>query len=104
MIQEPFNKCQVYHFFKGRKNRLKTVISVNKHKIIHNLKHPEKLQPPVRVQRGSAIQYGMSVKIMGLSTVIYSPEKPLKCGARCWIETEGDVQLINSELDDDSQD
>ena len=35
--------------------------------------------------------YCNEVDILGESKVIYSPDKPLSCGARCWIETKGDV-------------
>ena len=27
--------------------------------------------------------------------VIYSPEKPLSCGAKVWIETNNEIKLIN---------
>ena len=30
----------------------------------------------------------------GPSRVIYSPDKPLSCGARVWIETDCDVQVV----------
>ena len=32
-----------------------------------------------------------TVEITGPSTVIYSPDKPLSCGARVWIETTTEV-------------
>jgi hypothetical protein len=34
------------------------------------------------------------VAIEGPSEVIYSPDKPLRCGAHVWIETEGEVQVV----------
>ena len=37
---------------------------------------------------GKKKRYGKSVIIFGPSTVKYSPDKPLKCGARAWIETK----------------
>ena len=39
----------------------------------------------------------MEVHIDGPSKMIYSPDKPLKCGAKLWIETEADVQLIGED-------
>jgi hypothetical protein len=27
--------------------------------------------------------------------IIYSPDKPLSCGAKVWIETHGEVQIDN---------
>ena len=35
--------------------------------------------------------YAHEVEIKGESKVIYSPDKPLSCGARVWIETESEV-------------
>ena len=33
------------------------------------------------------------VEIHGPSRVIYSPDKPLSCGARVWIETKSEVDI-----------
>ena len=33
-------------------------------------------------------KYGHHIKIDGPSEVIYSPNKPLPCGAKVWIETD----------------
>lgn len=40
---------------------------------------------------GQRKRYGVSVTINGPSRIIYRPEKPLKCGAKCWIETMAPV-------------
>jgi len=32
------------------------------------------------------------VEIKGPSTLVYSPDKPLSCGAKVWIETEAEVE------------
>ncbi len=29
-----------------------------------------------------------------IARVVYRPDKPLSCGARCWIETRNDVEII----------
>ena len=29
-----------------------------------------------------------------VATVVYSPDKPLSCGAKVWIETEGEVIIV----------
>ena len=29
-----------------------------------------------------------------VARVVYRPHKPLSCGARCWIETTGEVELV----------
>ena len=33
--------------------------------------------------------------ILGPSEMIYSPDKPRKCGARLWIETDSEVVIHN---------
>ena len=35
--------------------------------------------------------YAHEVEILGPSKIVYSPKKPLSCGARVWIETESEV-------------
>lgn len=35
--------------------------------------------------------YAKEVAILGPSKVVYSPDKPLSCGATVWIETQGEV-------------
>ena len=36
-------------------------------------------------------EYYHEVEILGASKVIYSPDKPLSCGAKVWIETNAEV-------------
>ena len=36
-------------------------------------------------------EYAHEVEILGASKIIYSPNKPLSCGARVWIETDAEV-------------
>ena len=36
-------------------------------------------------------RYGTAVTIDGPSRMVYSPGKPLKCGAKAWLETEAPV-------------
>lgn len=36
---------------------------------------------------------GERVVIKGDSELVYSPDKPLSCGAKVWIETEADVEV-----------
>ena len=31
--------------------------------------------------------------ILGASRVVYSPDKPLSCGATVWIETDADIGI-----------
>lgn len=70
-------------------------IHVNQHKIRKNIKSEEK-DPPLAVRTSKQITYGNQVDILGdngevIASIIYSPDKPLSCGARCWIETKQEV-------------
>tara|TARA_Y100000356_G_scaffold52347_1_gene42114 strand:+ start:181 stop:381 length:201 start_codon:yes stop_codon:yes gene_type:complete len=38
--------------------------------------------------------YGHQVHILGECKVVYSPDKPLSCGAKVWIETDAEVITI----------
>ena len=61
------------------------MIRANIHK---NKKHRD---PVITVKNYKSNTYCDEVEILGKSKVIYSPDKTLSCGARCWIETEADV-------------
>lgn len=45
---------------------------------------------------GRKKRYGKSVTITGESWVRYSPDRPLKCGAKAWIETRSKVIVHRS--------
>ncbi len=66
-------------------------IHVNQHNIRHNLKHPENPLPVLTVKSSKGNQKGNSVEVEGPSKIVYSPEKPLSCGAKVWIETRSEV-------------
>ena len=72
---------------------MKTRIHVNQHKIKANKKHGTN-DPVITVKTSKSNTYGHEVKINGSSKVIYSPDKPLSCGAKVWIETESEVVTI----------
>ena len=38
--------------------------------------------------------YAHEVLIKGDSKIVYSPDNPLWCGARVWIETHAEVEVI----------
>ena len=67
-------------------------IHVNQHRIKSNKKY-NKNDPVITVKTSRSNTYGHEVIIHGSSKVIYSPNKPLSCGARVWIETEADVEV-----------
>lgn len=77
---------------------MKTIIHVNQHVIKKNRK--EKTNDPVlTVKTYKSNTYANEVVIKGESKVVYSPNKPLSCGAHVWIETENPVEIkeINNE-------
>ena len=74
-------------------NTMKKRIHVNQHNIKHNQKHNTN-KPVITVKTYKSNTYGHSVDIKGPSKVIYSPKKPLSCGAKVWVETEAEVEII----------
>lgn len=71
----------------------KTIIHVNQHVIKSNHKTGER-NHTLTVKRGRTNTYASEVVINGPSRVVYSPDKPLSCGAKVWIETESEVSFI----------
>jgi hypothetical protein len=72
---------------------MKTVIHVNQHAIRRNIKN-EQREPVLTVKTYKSNTYAHEVYIHGDSKVVYSPDKPLSCGARVWIETEAEVEIL----------
>ena len=72
---------------------MKTRIHVNQHVIKRNAKTGE-TEPVLTVKQGRKNTYAHEVEILGPSRVVYSPEKPLSCGARVWVETESEVVFV----------
>ena len=71
---------------------MKTKIHVNQHKIRSNKKHNLN-EPVITVKTSKSNTYAHEVEVLGPSKIIYSPDKPLSCGAKVWIETEGEVKI-----------
>ena len=69
---------------------MKKRIHINQHVIRANKKNGTN-DPCITVKTSRQNIYANSVEIHGASTVIYSPDKPLSCGARVWIETDAPV-------------
>ena len=67
-------------------------IHINQHKIRSNKKHGLN-EPVITVKTSKSNTYGHEVEIKGDSKVVYSPDKPLSCGAKVWIETEAEVLI-----------
>jgi len=70
---------------------MKTVIHVNQHVVRANAKNGTN-DPVLTVKTYKENRYAHAVEIRGPSTVVYSPDKPLSCGAKVWIETQAETQ------------
>ena len=68
-------------------------IHINQHVIRANHKNNEQ-NPVITVKSGKTNNYAHEVQVKGPCKVIYSPDKPLSCGAKVWIETYSPVDLI----------
>lgn len=71
---------------------MKTRIHVNQH-VLKNNRKTGKNDPILTVKTYKENRYAHEVEILGPSKVVYSEEKPLSCGAVCWIETESEVKI-----------
>jgi len=71
---------------------MKTIIHVNQHVIRRNTKEGTD-DPCLTVKTYKDNRYANNAIIRDkdgneVARVVYSPHKPLGCGARCWIETQ----------------
>ena len=73
------------------KGRIKR-IHVNQHMIRSNRTKGEN-EPVVTVQMSDRVVRGHRVTFGGRGQVVYSPKKPLRCGATVWVETRGPVTI-----------
>ena len=76
---------------------MKKKIHINMQKIRANKKHGTN-EPVITVKTYKTNTYGHEVEILGDSKVVYSPDKPLSCGARVWIETDAEVKIDGQAL------
>lgn len=72
-----------------------TIIHVNQHVIRKNHKTGARM-PALTVKSGRRNTYAHEVLIIGSSEVVYRPDKPLSCGARVWIQTNGLVITLQT--------
>jgi len=70
-------------------------IHVNQHVIKANAKYGEN-NPVFTIKQGGKNTYAYNVKVVGEMELVYSPDKPLSCGAKVWIETRGDIEVDKS--------
>jgi len=73
---------------------MKTIIHVNQHIIKANAKNGTS-DPVLTVKTYKTNTYAHEAIIKGDSRVVYSPDKPLSCGARVWIETQAEVEVVS---------
>lgn len=76
----------------------KTIIHVNQHVVKDNVKKGNN-NPVLTVKTYNSNDYAHEAVIKDkqgneVARVVYRPDKPLSCGARVWIETSNDVELI----------
>lgn len=76
---------------------MKKIIHINQHVIRRNTKTGER-NPVITCKTYKTNDYADKVIIKDkdgdeVATIIYSPDKPLSCGARVWIETDEKVVL-----------
>ena len=73
---------------------MKTIIHVNQHVIKSNRKTGA-TDPVLTVKTYKSNTYAHEVEILGPSKVVYSPDKPLSCGAHVWIETQAKINVVS---------
>jgi hypothetical protein len=69
---------------------MRTIIHVNQHVIKANAKSGER-DPVLTVKTYKSNTYAHAVEVTGPCRIVYSPDKPMSCGAKVWIETESEV-------------
>lgn len=74
---------------------MKTIIHVNQHNIKANAKGGK--LPVITCKTHKSNKYANEAIIYGqdgniAAKIVYSPQKPLSCGAKVWIETFGKVE------------
>lgn len=51
-------------------------------------------RPLFTIQTSKGPLYASHVEFSGKTALVGSPDKPLKCGARIWIETKSEVRYV----------
>lgn len=72
---------------------MKHIIHVNRQHIAMNAKDSGN-RPVYTIKTGSKTQYAREVNILGPSRMVYNGSQ-LSCGARAWIETDSDIDLVD---------
>ena len=77
---------------------MKKIIHINQHKIRSNQKTGER-EPLITCKTYKDNTYAHAVSVMDKEgteacKIVYSPDKPLSCGARVWIETTNEIKIL----------
>ena len=70
---------------------MKKIIHINQNVIRSNSKTGER-EPVITVKTYKDNNYAHEVYVDGPCKIVYSPDKPLSCGAKVWIETQAEVK------------
>lgn len=78
---------------------MKKIIHINQHRIKANAKNGT-LDPVITVKTYKSNDYAHEVVIYDkqgseVARVVYSPHKPLSCGARVWLEVDGEIDILS---------
>ena len=87
-------------------NEMKQVIHINQHHIRHNQKCDiSERKPVITCKTYKENQYRDSVDLVCVetgevfATIMYSPDKPLSCGARVWVEVNTDIVQLETHVE-----
>lgn len=80
-------------------------IHVNQHRVKKNRTEGSRL-PVITVKTYKSNTYGHEAIIRDangdeVARVVYSPDKPLSCGATVWVESTNDVEVLTHEFEDE---
>jgi hypothetical protein len=80
---------------------MKTIVHVSQPNIRLNGKDGGN-RPVLTTKDSKRNRYGHAAVILGpdgaeVARIVYRPDKPLSCGAKVWIETEHEVQVLDME-------
>lgn len=71
-------------------------IHVNQHVIRSNVR-TRNVSPPLTIKTSRTNTKAHRVEILGPSELVYSPDRPLGCGARVWLETRASVHAFDAD-------
>lgn len=78
--------------------KMKTIIHVNQHVIRSNSRTGDR-NPVLTCKNYKENNYAYKVDVLDMDgnsagRFVYSPDKPLPCGAKVWFETENKIRII----------